>query len=128
LCKRADHGASRSPDASHDGPAAPLTVTPRIGSTLVRLPNALTSALIFAGVGVTMVYDRAAVPDHAAAAVAGYLTVRAIEIGYRRGRGHDGFGQGDAKLLAAEGAFPRLMPLSIVVPIATVCSLADQFP
>ena len=88
------------------------------------LPDVLTLPLVLAGLGATMLYDPAALPEHAAAAVVGYAGFRAIEIGYRWLRGVDGLGQGDAKLLAAGGAWVGLAPLSTVVFVAAVCGLA----
>ena len=90
------------------------------------LPDVLTLPLILAGLGATLLqtYDEpAAISEHAAAAVAGYGAFRAIEIAYRRLRGREGLGQGDAKLLAAAGAWLGLMPLPTVVFVAAVCGL-----
>ena len=69
------------------------------------LPDVLTLPLILAGFGATLLDAPEAISEHAAAAVAGYGAFRAIEIGYRRLRGREGLGQGDAKLLAAAGAW-----------------------
>ena len=87
------------------------------------LPDALTLPLILAGLLVTLLLDPAATTEHAAAAAAGYLAFRAIEVAYRRLRGRDGLGQGDAKLLAAAGAWLGLMALPSVVFTAAVCGL-----
>ncbi len=87
------------------------------------LPDVLTLPLILAGLGATLLEQPAAVSEHAAAAVAGYGALRAIEIAYRRLRGREGLGQGDAKLLAAAGAWLGLMPLPTVVFVAAVCGL-----
>ena len=88
------------------------------------LPDALTLPLILAGLGATLLYDPADITEHAAAAAAGYLAFRAIEIAYRRLRGRDGLGQGDAKLMAAAGAWLGLAPLPTVVFMAAVFGLA----
>jgi len=88
------------------------------------LPDALTLPLIVAGLGATLLSDPSDVTDHAAGAAAGYLAFRAIEILYRRLRGRDGLGQGDAKLMAAAGAWLGLAPLPMVVFIAAVFGLA----
>jgi leader peptidase (prepilin peptidase) / N-methyltransferase len=87
------------------------------------LPDVLTLPLILAGLGVTLLHDPAAVTDHAAAAAAGYIGFRAIELAYRRLRGRDGLGQGDAKLLAAAGAWVGLLPLPTVIFTAAMCGL-----
>ena len=73
------------------------------------LPDVLTLPLLLLGLVATWIIAPALLADHAlvdhlGAAVAGYLAFRALEIGYRRLRGRDGLGQGDAKLLAAAGA------------------------
>jgi leader peptidase (prepilin peptidase) / N-methyltransferase len=88
------------------------------------LPDALTLPLILAGLGATLLQDPTATKEHAAAAAAGYLAFRAIEIGYRRLRGRDGLGQGDAKLMAAAGAWLGLTPLPTVAFMAAVFGLA----
>jgi leader peptidase (prepilin peptidase)/N-methyltransferase len=88
------------------------------------LPDALTLPLIVAGLLATLLSDPTAVTGNAAAAAAGYLAFRAIEIAYRRLRGRDGLGQGDAKLMAAAGAWLGLAPLSMVVFVAAVFGLA----
>ncbi len=79
------------------------------------LPDVLTLPLVLMGLAATWVLEPAALVDHAAAAVAGYLVFRALEIGYRRLRGRDGLGQGDAKLLAAAGAWVGLAGLPFVI-------------
>jgi leader peptidase (prepilin peptidase) / N-methyltransferase len=88
------------------------------------LPDALTLPLILAGLGATLLLDPAATTEHAAAAAAGYLAFRAIEITYRRLRGRDGLGQGDAKLMAAAGAWLGLAPLPTVTFMAAAFGLA----
>lgn len=87
------------------------------------LPDVLTLPLVIAGLGATLLHDPSAATEHAAAAAAGYLAFRAIEIGYRRLRGRDGLGQGDAKLMAAAGAWLGLMPLPTVVFAAALFGL-----
>jgi leader peptidase (prepilin peptidase) / N-methyltransferase len=88
------------------------------------LPDALTLPLILAGLGATLLQDPADITEHAAAAAAGYLAFRAIEIAYRRLRGRDGLGQGDAKLMAAAGAWLGLAPLPTVAFMAAAFGLA----
>ncbi len=88
------------------------------------LPDALTLPLILAGLGATLLVDPAATTEHAAAAAAGYLAFRAIEITYRRLRGREGLGQGDAKLMAAAGAWLGLAPLPTVTFMAAAFGLA----
>jgi leader peptidase (prepilin peptidase)/N-methyltransferase len=88
------------------------------------LPDILTLPLVVAGLAATVLHDPSAATEHAAAACAGYLSFRAIEIGYRRMRGRDGLGQGDAKLMAAAGAWLGLAALPAVVLTAALVGLA----
>ena len=87
------------------------------------LPDVLTLPLVIAGLGATLLHEPLTATEHAAAAAAGYLVFRAIEIGYRRLRGREGLGQGDAKLMAAAGAWLGLTPLPTVVFTAAVVGL-----
>ncbi|HET7880188.1 MAG TPA: A24 family peptidase [Acetobacteraceae bacterium] len=87
------------------------------------LPDVLTLPLILAGLVATLIFDPASVTDHAGAAAVGYAAFRGIDLVYRRLRGHDGLGQGDAKLLAAGGAWLGLAALPVVVFTAAVCGL-----
>jgi leader peptidase (prepilin peptidase)/N-methyltransferase len=79
------------------------------------LPDLLTLPLLLAGLAATAILVPESLADHAAASVAGYLAFRALDIVYRRLRGRDGLGQGDAKLLAAAGAWVGLAALPTVV-------------
>ncbi|SDB74764.1 prepilin peptidase [Belnapia rosea] len=88
------------------------------------LPDALTLPLLLAGLGATWLLDPLALTDHAVAAAAGYLAFRAIERGYRWLRGRDGLGQGDAKLLAAAGAWVGVAALPLLVCIAALSGIA----
>ena len=88
------------------------------------LPDVLTLPLALAGLGATWWLDADAVPFHAAAAIAGYLAFRGVELTYRLLRGRDGLGEGDAKLLAAAGAWLGLAALPTVVFVAALFGLA----
>jgi leader peptidase (prepilin peptidase)/N-methyltransferase len=68
------------------------------------LPDALTLPLIPAGLLVAWLRD-APLIDHVLGAAAGYLVFVAIAWLYRHLRGREGLGRGDAKLLAAAGAW-----------------------
>ncbi len=81
----------------------------------LRLPDALTLPLVVAGLGATLLLDPGDAPEHAAAAALGYLVLRGLAVGYRALRGRDGLGVGDAKLLAAAGAWVGVEALPIVV-------------
>lgn len=69
------------------------------------LPNAITLPLIAAGLAVAWLLDSASLWHHLAGAAGMYLAFRAVSAGYRRLRGRDGLGLGDAKLAAAAGAW-----------------------
>ena len=88
------------------------------------LPDGLTLPLIAAGLLVTAAIDSALLPAHVAGAVAGYGVFAATSVIYRRARGRDGLGLGDAKLLAAGGAWLSWQALPGVVLIASLTALS----
>ena len=90
----------------------------------LRLPDVLTLPLVVVGLLVTLALEPDVVGDHAVAAALAYLAFRGIAWGYRALRGREGLGQGDAKLLAASGAWVGLAGLPGVVLGATVFALA----
>jgi len=69
------------------------------------LPDAITLPLLLAGLAVTWWLGPGSIYDHAAAAALGYAGFRGLNAAYRALRGRDGLGAGDAKLLAAAGAW-----------------------
>jgi leader peptidase (prepilin peptidase)/N-methyltransferase len=79
------------------------------------LPDVLTLPLLLAGLVLTMAWDPDALTDHCLAATLAYLSFRALALGYRRLRGRDGLGGGDAKLIAGAGAWCGLAALPLVV-------------
>lgn len=79
------------------------------------LPDVLTLPLLLAGLGLTFAWDPAALTDHSVAAVLAYLSFRGLSHAYRRLRGRDGLGGGDAKLIAAAGAWCGMAALPFVV-------------
>ncbi|MCW4592384.1 A24 family peptidase [Gluconacetobacter entanii] len=92
----------------------------------LRLPDALTLPLLLGGLLSCRLLSPAAVPEHTIAAVMGYGGFRLVALIYRRLRGCEGLGMGDAKLLAAAGAWtgPAALPLivaggAIVTLVAT---------
>jgi len=87
------------------------------------LPDALTLPLIPAGLGVVFLTDRTALADHVIGAFAGYAVFAAIAALYRRFRGREGLGMGDAKLLAASGAWVGWAELPWVVLLAACAAL-----
>lgn len=83
--------------------------------TAMLLPDALTLPLVLLGLGATAWRAPAALTDHAAAAALGYVLFRLAAWGYRRLRDRDGLGEGDAKLMAAAGAWVGVASLSSVL-------------
>ncbi len=80
-----------------------------------RLPDLLTLPLIAGGLLYWAAIDVSEAPHHLLGAAAGYLALVAVAEGYRLLRGRDGLGRGDAKLLAAAGAWLGWKALPIVV-------------
>jgi len=87
------------------------------------LPDALTLPLLLAGLAATWWLQPWALTDHAIGAAAGYSLFRLVSWGYRRLRGRDGLGEGDAKLLAAAGAWLGWQALPLVLIGAAVAGL-----
>ena len=87
------------------------------------LPDVLTLPLIPLGLLATLLRAPEETTEHAAAAALGYLAFRGIAAGYRRWRGREGLGQGDAKLLAAAGAWVGLEGLPWVVGLGALAAL-----
>jgi leader peptidase (prepilin peptidase)/N-methyltransferase len=88
------------------------------------LPDALTLPLVLLGLGATAWLDPGDVTLHASAAALGYLLFRLIAWGYRCLRGRDGLGQGDAKLMAAAGAWVGIASLSSVLLLGALLTLS----
>ena len=88
--------------------------------THLRLPDVLTLPLLLAGLAAARLLDPAAAPGNALAAALGYGALRLIAVLYRRLRGRDGLGGGDAKLLAAAGAWVGLAGLGPVLLVAAI--------
>jgi leader peptidase (prepilin peptidase)/N-methyltransferase len=79
------------------------------------LPDVLTLPLILAGLASTLTFDPEALTDHCLAVILAYLSFRGLAAVYRRLRGRDGLGGGDAKLIASAGAWCGLAALPLVV-------------
>ncbi len=88
------------------------------------LPDALTLPLILAGLAATFWLQPEALTVHAASAALAYLLFRLIAWAYRRLRGRDGLGEGDAKLMAAAGAWVGVTALSDVLLGGALLTLA----
>jgi leader peptidase (prepilin peptidase)/N-methyltransferase len=89
-----------------------------------RLPDLLTLPLILAGLGVTYALQPAALYNHAAAAALGYSGFRLLDLAYLTLRHRHGLGQGDAKLLAAAGAWTGLLVLPYIIATAGLIGIA----
>jgi leader peptidase (prepilin peptidase)/N-methyltransferase len=70
-----------------------------------RLPDALTLPLMAGGLVLSWLMDWGTIWWRIGSAAAGFLLLYAVERAYHRLRGRDGLGRGDAKLLAASGAW-----------------------
>jgi leader peptidase (prepilin peptidase)/N-methyltransferase len=90
-----------------------------------RLPDFLTWPLAAAGLLAAGLLepDAWSVAAHALGALAGYVFVRLLRFAYRAIRGREGMGLGDAKLLAAAGAWVSWQGLPSVLVIAALSAL-----
>ena len=88
------------------------------------LPDALTLPLIIAGLAAAILFHPDQLTDRALGAALGYLSLMAIAALYRRLRGREGLGGGDAKLLAASGAWLGAAALPQVILLAALSALA----
>jgi leader peptidase (prepilin peptidase)/N-methyltransferase len=87
------------------------------------LPDIITLPLIPTGLVVAGAIDPGLLLGHALGAFAGFASLAAIAGVYRRARGREGLGLGDAKLLAAAGAWLGWQGLPSVVLLAAVSGL-----
>jgi leader peptidase (prepilin peptidase)/N-methyltransferase len=88
------------------------------------IPDSLSLPVMLAGLLVTTVTAPERLADHALGAAAGFAAFAAIAWLYRCWRGRDGLGLGDAKLLAAAGAWVSWLGLPGVVLIASGLGIA----
>ncbi|MDR3529059.1 MAG: prepilin peptidase [Rhodopila sp.] len=91
--------------------------------TRFLLPDVLTLPLLLAGLALTSVWEPEALTDRCLAAVLAYSSFQGVAVVYRRLRGRDGLGGGDAKLIAAAGAWCGLAALPFVVLASAVLGL-----
>lgn len=82
---------------------------------LFRLPDAGTLPLIAVGLALSVAGLTGPPPAHAAGAAVGYGLIWSVATLYRRLRGIEGLGLGDAKLLAAAGAWVGVTGLPSVL-------------
>jgi len=88
------------------------------------LPDVLTLPLIVLGVVAAWALAPDELRDRVAGAACGYLGLWLVALIYRRLRGRDGLGLGDAKLLAAAGAWVGASGLPSVLAGAALAALA----
>ena len=86
----------------------------------MTLPDAITLPLLVAGLCATAWLEPGMVIDHVVAAALGYAVLRGAGVIYRFVRGRIGIRAGDAKLLAAIGAWVGTGGLAIVIPGAAL--------
>lgn len=101
--------------------AAILLVLSYIDLREYRLPNPLTYSLI--AIGLIWSYLRADISAALIGALAAYLSFVLIAWGFKRLRGIDGLGRGDAKLLAAGGAWCGWTALPMIVLFASLLGI-----
>jgi leader peptidase (prepilin peptidase)/N-methyltransferase len=87
------------------------------------LPDALTLPLIVAGLLAALATEPDALVERALGAALGYVALWTVAWLYRRLRGREGLGQGDAKLFAAAGAWLGALALPQVILVAAIAAL-----
>lgn len=87
------------------------------------LPDFLTLPLILAGLFFTWFFDARELSGHAFGAMAGYGSIIAMRQVYWRIRRREGLGLGDAKLLAASGAWVSWVGLPSVMLLGALSGL-----
>jgi len=88
------------------------------------LPDSLTLPLIIGGLAAAFLFNPDQLTERALGAALGYLSLMAIAALYRALRGREGLGGGDAKLLAASGAWLGAAALPQVILFAALAALA----
>lgn len=88
------------------------------------LPDRITLPLVAVGLAINAVVERPGLQPSIIGALAAYAVLRLIAVAYRTVRGRDGLGGGDAKLLAAIGAWSGWMSLPFVLTGACLLGLA----
>jgi prepilin signal peptidase PulO-like enzyme (type II secretory pathway) len=87
------------------------------------LPDILNAVLLVLGASMVFLVRQDAWLMHVAGAGLGFAMLWAVETGYRRMRGRDGLGRGDAKLLGAIGVWVGATALPQVLLIASLSGL-----
>ena len=105
------------------GLSAALLALAAIDARTLRLPNAITYPLVAAGIAWNGWWTGAWMPWVVGAAL-GYGVFVAVELLYARLRGRAGLGRGDAKLLAAGGAWCGWEGLPFIVLVGSASAIA----
>lgn len=100
-----------------------LTAIAVIDAREMRVPDYLSLPLIVGGLLFMAFTVPAALFWHAAGAAAGYLLIWGLAAAFRTLRGREGIGMGDAKLLAAGGAWAGLLALPSILLAASAAGL-----
>ncbi|PKP81455.1 MAG: hypothetical protein CVT79_10180 [Alphaproteobacteria bacterium HGW-Alphaproteobacteria-18] len=87
------------------------------------LPDGLNLAVFLTGCAMVTLYRQDVWPWHLAGALAGFGLLWLVEVSYRRLRGIDGLGRGDAKLLGAVGMWVGLEGIPPVLLIASLSGI-----
>lgn len=87
------------------------------------LPDILTLPLLLAGLGMSLILPAADPFAHVLGAIVGYVLFAGIAAFYRRLRGREGLGLGDAKLFAAGGAWLGWQALPFVLLASSLAAL-----
>lgn len=101
-----------------------LSLLSAIDARSYRLPDALTLPLLVAGLLLSWSTDGAPPWWHAASAIIGFAVMAGLAHAYRYMRGRSGLGLGDAKLLAASGAWVGAEALPTVLLWASGAAIA----
>lgn len=103
--------------------AAALSVCFAMDVRRLIIPDVITGPLIILGLAIHVLDTPSQILSHAAGAVVGYGMIWAVGLCFRLVRGVEGIGLGDAKLLAAAGAWLGLASLPFVIVIASTLAL-----
>lgn len=87
------------------------------------LPDVITLGLVLAGLLLNAMTTSSALLEASIGAAAGYVCLAGLGFVYARIRGRQGLGLGDAKLLAAAGAWLGWKSLPLVILIGSVSAL-----